>query len=314
MTLHDSDTSRWKRWRPAVWYSGLWLLLTLWLRLCLPESMMGWERHQLFRFSTAYLTFFWAKPYPILLYIQAFCTQFYLYPLLGAALMAGLLTLGAGAWQRLTGRFWTGLIWVAAMLPLLPYFNLLWVLFWLVVLGGGLLVKALARTPKGLWLPCTGLAGLGFLSLPLLQEQAVWAGLFWSLIYGLYGHGLDKRPVKNGICALAALLIGAGLGLGLLLRAAYPFYYAKHLGAWAMLSQDIIAWQEFPSAYFTPPAVVRLWIYTGGALCLMLPLARLMPLKWLERRWVRIAGRGVAAVLCLSAAGIPLRCQMEDLY
>lgn len=295
--------------RNALWYGGFWLLLTLWLRLALPESMMGWERHQLFRFSADYLTFFSSQPYPVLFYLQAFFTQFFLYPLLGAAVISGLLALGTGAWHRLTGRFWTGLVWVAAMLPLLPYFNLLWVLFWLVVLSGGLLVKALAHARKGLWLPCTGLAGLGFLSLPLLQEQAVWAVLFWSLVYIL-----EKRSVKNGLYAITALLSGGGIGLGLLLGAAYPHYCAPHLGSWTMLSQDIITWQGFPSVYFIPPAVVRLWIYIGGGLCLTLPLARLMPAKPFERRWTRIAGWAVVAALCLSAAYIPLRCQMEDFY
>lgn len=295
--------------RNALWYGGFWLLLTLWLRLCLPESMMGWERHQLFLFSAAYFHSFSPTPYPVLLYLQAFFTQFYLYPLLGAAIIGGLLVLGMGAWHRLTGRFWTGLAWAAALLPLLPYFNLLWVLFWLVVLSGGLLVKALARTRKRLWLPCSGLAGLGFLSLLFLQEQAVWAVLFWSLVYCL-----EKRPVKNALCGLAALLSGAGIGLGLLLGAAYPLYYALHLGSWTMLSQDILTWQGFPSAYFTPPAVVRLWIYIGGGLCLALPLAKFIPVKWLERRWVRITARATVAALCLSAAYIPLGCQMEDFY
>ena len=310
MTTDLSNTPKRQTYlRNALWFVGFWLLLTLWLRLCLPESMMGWERHQLFRFSTEYLTSFSPTPYPILLYLQAFFTQFYLYPLLGAAVISGLLVLGMDAWRRLTGRFWTGLVWVAAMLPLLPYFNLLWMLFWLVLLSGGLPVKALARSQKGLWLSCTGLAGLGLLSLLLLQEQAVWAVLFWSLIYGL-----EKQPVKNKFYAMAALLLGAGLGLELLLRAAYPLYYAQHLGAWAMLSQDIIAWLGFPSAYFTPPTVVKVWVYIGGGLCLILPLARLMPIKPFERRWVRIAGWGVAAALCLSAAYIPMRCQMEDLY
>lgn len=309
MTTDLSNTPKRQTYlRNALWFIGFWLLLTLWLRFCLPESLMGWERHQLFRFSADYFRYFSSTPYPVLLYLQAFFTQFYLYPFLGAAVMSGLLVLGMGAWRRLTGRYWTGLVWVAAMLPLLPYFNLLWVLFWLVVLSGGLPVKALARSRKGLWLPCTGLAGLGFLSLLLLQEQAVWAVLYWSLIYSL-----EKRPVKNTLCAIAALLSGAGIGLGLLL-AAYPHYYAQHLGAWAMLSQDIIAWQGYPSAYFTPPIVVKVWVYIGGGLCLMLPLARLMPIKPFERRWVRIAGWGVAAVLCLSAAYIPMRCQMEDLY
>lgn len=294
--------------RNALWYGGFWLLLTLWPRLALPESMMGWERHQLFRFSADYFHSFSATPYPVLLYLQAFFTQFYLFPLLGAAIAGGLLVLGMGAWRRLTGRFWTGWVWVAAMLPLLPYFNLLWVLFWLVLLGGGLLVKALARTRKGLWLPCSGLAGLGFLSLLLLQEQAVWAVLFWSLIYTL-----EKQPLKNKLCVLAALLSGAGLGLGLLL-AAYPHYYAMHLGAWAMLSLDIISWQGFPSAYFLAPAAIKLWVYIGGGLCLALPLAGFMPAKWLERRWVRITGWTLVAALGLCAAYMPLRCQMEDLY
>ena len=58
--------------------------------------MMGWERHQLFRFSADYLMQFSIQPYPILLYIQAFFTQFYLYPLLGAAVMGGLLVSGMG--------------------------------------------------------------------------------------------------------------------------------------------------------------------------------------------------------------------------
>ena len=297
--------------RNALWFGGFWLLLTLWLRFCLPESLMGWERHQLFRFSLDYLTSFSTTPYPILLYLQAFFTQFYLYPLLGAIVMAGLLTLGVGAWYRLTGRFWTGLVWTAVMLPLLPYFNLLWVLVWLVLLGGGLLVNLRRLSSLGRLVVTAGLALAGTF---VLQENVVFALVFWSLI-----GGLSTRSWRNGLYGLAAGLAGAGAGLGLSTWICYPYFYTIYLKKWALISFSGFNILPFPALFFECPLMLQLWIYVGSFAGLCLPLVNLTPKRSLvdnrkEKLFKHICSAATVIILLFSAAYLNLRYQTEDFF
>lgn len=295
---HFSKRGPWGR--NALWYGGFWLLVTLWLRICLPESMLAWERHQLFRFSVEYLTFFCTQPYPVLLYLQAFFTQFYVDPLLGAAVISGLLTLGVAAWYRLIGRWWPAFVWAALMLPLLPYFNLLWVLVWLVLLGGALLI---ARP----CLPATGrrglTAGLAFTAtLLLLQENVVVAVLFWAVIdgYGSYSW-------RNGLYNLLAGIAGAAIGIGLLLWQGYPFYDTFFLTCWPLLSARLNFIDLFPSFVFSCPPLILILLYGGLGICLGLPFIA-QQLKW-TARWAIPA----SLLLGLCTAWVNLRYHMEDL-
>lgn len=297
--------------RNALWYGGFWLLLTLWLRLCLPENIMGWERHQLFRFSTEYLMFFSTKPYPILLYLQAFFAQFGLYPLLGAMVMASLLTLGVGAWHRLTGRFWTGLVWTAFMLPLLSYVNLLWVLVWLVLLGGGLLID-LRRLSTAGRLGLT--AGLALAGTFVLQENVVFALVFWSLIGGLH-----TRSWRDGLYGLAATVIGASAGLGLSVWIGYPYFYTIYLKKWMLISFSGFNLLPFPALFFKCPLTLQLWFYVGSSAGLCLPLINLIPQRSPvdNRKKTLLKHIGLAAtvmILLLSAAYLNLRYQTEDFF
>ena len=270
---------------------------------------MGWERYQLFRFSADYLTFFSTKPYPILLYLQAFFTQFYLYPLLGAAVISGLFALGVGAWHRLTGRFWTGLVWTAFMLPLLPYFNLLWVLVWLVLLGGGLLIHLRRLSTAGRLALTAGLALAGTF---ILQENVVFALLFWSLI-----GGLRTRSWQNGLYGLAAGLVGAGAGFGLSIWPGYPYFYTIHLKNWTIISLSGSDMLPFPALFFGCPQILRVWTYVGSIAGLCFPLTNLIfkkdPVD--NRKKTRFKHIGLAAtvsMLLLSAAYLNLRYQTED--
>lgn len=304
--------------RNALWYGGFWLLLTLWLRLCLPESLMGWERHQLFRFSVEYLTFFSTKPYPILSYLQAFFTQFYLYPLLGAAVVSGLLAVGMGAWQRLTGRYWTGLVWAAFMLPLMPYFNLLWVLVWLVLLGGGLLINLRRLSPAGRW----GLtAGLTLAGTFVLQENVVFALVFWSLI-----GGLRTQSWRNGLYGLAAGLVGGGIGIGFMIWLGYPLFYTQFLVKWSLLQKDLFLFSDFPAMFFSCPPLIHISLYIGLAIPICLPFTALLPkpngndIFYVKKFTIRkpLLTNGLCGlVLCglmVSVGYINLRYQMEDFY
>lgn len=304
--------------RNALWYGGFWLLFTLWLRLCLPESLMGMEHHQLFRFSAEYLTFFCFQPYPILLYLQAFFTQFYLYPLLGAAVMGGLLTLGMGAWQRLTGRYWTGAVWAAFMLPLIPYLNLLWILVWLVLLGGGLLVSL-----RGL--PAYGRLGLmaacGLLGSLLIQENIAFALIFWGII-----NGLRTRSWREGLYGLAAGIVGAGFGIGLIICIGYPFFYLQYLWQWSLLNANLYFFNEFPSILFVCPSLILVWMYVSVGIGLCLPFASLLPhmdshtlitikrFSFRGKPWAKGLTGLLTAGLLTTAGWVNLHYHMEDFY
>ena len=305
MTTDLSNTLNQRRplLRHALWYGGFWLLLTLWLRFALPESMMGWERHQLFRFSADYLMQFSIQPYPILLYIQAFFTQFYLYPLLGAAVMGGLLVSGMGAWHRLTGRYWTGLIWVAFMLPTLPYFNLLWVLVWLVLLGGALLISLRSLSTGGR-LGVT--AACGLLGTLLIQENMVLTLVFWSIICGLRTHSW-----RNGLYGLAATTVGAALGLGAI-RLCYPFFHSGNLLRWSLLRFHTFALLPFPASSFTCSMPTKIMTYIGLVIFMNLPVMALVPKP--TAKWKGIAALTLSGMLTIAAAYLNLRYQDEDFY
>ena len=311
MTSDLSNTPKRQQFlRNALWYGGFWLLLTLWLRLCLPESLMGWERHQLFRFSTEYLTFFAQKPYPILLYLQAFFTQFYLYPLLGAAVISGLLISGMGAWHRLTKRYWTGALWTAFMLPLLPYFNLLWVLVWLVLLGGGLLINLRNLTRFGrLGLTAT----CGLLGCLLLGENIVFALVFWSIINGLHTHSL-----RNGLYGLASAIVGTGLGIALITGIGYPLFYAHYLTRWPLLSFALFHLYPFPANFFHCPPFLQIWVYIGLAVSICLPFAILSASLKSQPNFAFLLKYGLPGLACtgllISAAYLNLHYQLEDFY
>lgn len=288
--------------RNALWYGGFWLLLTLWVRLALPESMMGWERHQLFRFSTDYLMAFSTKPYPILLYTQAFFTQFYLYPLLGAALIGGLLVLGMGAWQRLCGRLWPGVVWVAFMLPTLPYFNLLWVLMWLVLLGGALLINLHGLSNGGrLWLT----AACALLGTLLIQENIVLALVFWGVI-----NGLRTRSWRGGLYGLAAAVAGAALGLGAI-RLGYPFFHVGDLRQWA-LQLHFLSFLPFPANHFVYPTLLHVLTYLSLTILIGLPLVSLLPK--LTGVFIKGALALLLTGLLITMAYLNLRHQNEDFY
>lgn len=318
MTIHLLDILKRQHIHRAMGYGGLWLLFTLWLRLCLPESLMGWERHQLFRFSSEYLTYFSIRPYPILLYLQAFFTQFYVFPLLGAAMVSGMLVAGLAAWHRLTGRHWTGLVWAAFMLPLLPYFNLLWLLVWLILLGGGLLIN-LRRLPFAGRLGLT--AGLTLAAVFLLQENAVWAVAFWSVVFGL-----RMRSLRQALYGFGTALIGATVGLGLIIRAGYPFFYTQYLSQWPLLNALFYRFNCFPSMLFTCPAFIRIWMYTGLAISISLPAAVLLPTpkpkptlrfkRFLIKKFLLQYGLTglTVSVLLTAAAYLNLHYQAEDFY
>lgn len=317
MTTDLSNTLNQRRphLRHALWYGGFWLLLTLWLRFALPESMMGWERHQLFRFSTDYLMQFSIQPYPILLYIQAFFTQFYLYPLLGAAVMGGLLVLGMGAWHRLTGRYWPGLIWMAFMLPTLPYLNLLWVLVWLVLLGGALLIS-LRRLSKGGRLGVAVACGL--LGTLLIQENMVLALVFWSIICSLQAHSWH-----GGLYGLAATAVGAALGL-LAIRLGYPFFHSDNLPQWSLLRFHLFALLPFPANFFTCPLFIKVLTYISLPISLGLPFVTLLPeptgsfqCKSLKLRTATLMQSALALILTgllITVGHFNLRYQNEDFY
>ncbi len=311
MTIKLLNTLKRQNIRRAMGYGSLWLLFTLWLRLCLPESLMGWERHQLFRFSAEYLTFFAPKPYPILLYVQAFFTQFYLYPLLGAAVISGLLTLGISAWYNLTGRYWTGLIWAAFMLPAIPYFNLLWILVWLVLLGGAVLIDR-TRLPAGGRLGLT--AGLTFIATLILQENVVFALVFWSLL-----NGICTRSWRNGLYGLAATLFGAGAGFGLSAWICYPYFHTIYWKQFSLLRFSTFNLLPFPALFFDCPICIRLWIYGGSLIGLCLPLSSLttktrIVVNWGKTLWKHICLASTAFVLLLGAAYLNLRYQTEDFF
>lgn len=288
--------------RNALWYGGFWLLLTLWLRFALPESIIGWERHQLFRFSTEYPTFFSIHPYPILSYVQAFFTQFYLYPLLGAAIIGGLLALGMGAWQRLTGRYWTGAVWAALMLPLIPYINLLWILAWLVLLGGGLLISLRGLSTGGR----LGLtAACGLLGSLLIQENIAFAVVFWTIV--LLASSRSKRTTLYGFLAV---LLGSALGL-LTVRLCYPFFRTNDLMNWPLL--NILRFLvSFPGCFILCPLSIRILNYIGLPILICLPLAAWLPART-GTLWKSISALVIAGLLA-SAAYLNLRYQAEDFY
>lgn len=290
----------------ALWYGGSWLLLTLWLRLALPETLMGFERHQLFRFSADYLTFFSPKPYPFLLYVQAFFTQFYIFPLLGAAVIGGLLTLGLMAWRRLCGWLWPGLIWIAAMLPALPYFNLLWVLLWLILLAGAVGLQALRPTGRP-WL----MAGLCLLAPWLLQENAVLAWGFWGIVYGVAG-----RSWKTAGIGLLTGAVGLAAGFGLLFWQGYPAIYTQHLSKWELLKFQPYSMQNSP-ATFSPARAIRLWVYIGLTVLIALPLLKLCKAETIKKRWEVWLKRGVLIIisgLLLGATYLNLRYAEESFH
>ena len=320
MTTSDLPPAqkRQTRLRNTFWYGGFWLLFTLWLRLALPESLMGWERHQLFRFSADYLTFFSSQPYPILLYLQAFFTQFYLYPLLGAAIISGLLILGMGAWQRLTGRYWTGVVWAALMLPLIPYFNLLWILVWLVLLGGGLLIN-LRRLSKGWrWSVTMTCSLLGSL---LIQENIAMALIFWSAV-----GGVQTRSWRDGLYGLTAGLVGAGLGIGLIFWFGYPLYHILFLSKWTLLNAKLEFIATFPALFFNCPLLIRFYLYVCLVISICLPLTLLLPkpnrTDSLNFRTYTcrksLLKKGLSGLMLFGLIGstfyVNLRYQMEDFY
>lgn len=332
------DTLKRKNIRLFLGYGGVWLLLTLWLRLCLPESLMGWERHQLFRFAADYFDFFSNTSYPLLLYAQAFFTQFYVFPLLGAALISGLLVLGMEAWQRLTHRRWTGLIWVWCMLPLLPYFNLVWVLVWLLALGGGIIVRILADKQRGCvarsrWkrtLHYAALGGTGLTAVLLLKENALWVLVFWGTVYGMMQRSL--MGTGYGILSIAG---GMLIGLALLFAFAYPHYYTPFLKAWDLLKGHLFALCTYPAAFFNLPAFIALFGYGHIVLLVVvvavalqsdyrhirrtgldaaetagIPTVPVPPKSW----WKTTLGAIGVGLLFLSAFGLNLRYQLEDIY
>lgn len=251
----------------GLWYGGFWLLFTIWLRLALPESIRGWELHQLFRFSADYLTFFYSMAYPALLYIQAFFTQFYLYPLLGAAVIGGLLVLGMAEWHALTKQKWTGAVWAAFMLPLVPYFNVLWILLWLLWMSGGLLVKRLATWR--LYLRYITLALMGFLSVLLLQENAVFAIVFWAVVYGV-----ETRSWKGSLMVAGCVGMGVTLGVGLLFWKGYPYYYTAYIHRF-ILVEGVFPASTFPAIFIKCPLLIRVLSYIGLGLFMFLPLVKL---------------------------------------
>ena len=253
----------------GLWYGGFWLLITIWLRLALPESIMGWERHQLFRFAADYWRSFSDTVYPILLYVQAFFTQFYLYPLLGAAVIGGLLVLGMGGWHRLTGLRWTGAVWAALMLPLIPHFNLLWILVWLVLLGGALPMGCLALWRP--WLRYLVLGLMGLLGTMLLQENVVAAVVFWAVVYGV-----RIRSWKGGLCAFGWSVLGVALGISLLFWKGYPHYYTSYFQHFILLKGTYAA-DYFPTTFFRCPSFIRLVSKTSLVLFMLLPLITLLP-------------------------------------
>lgn len=296
-----------------LWYGGWWLLLTLWLRFALPESLMGWERHQLFRFSAEYLTFFSHQPYPVLLYIQAFFTQFYLFPWLGAAVMGGLLTLGMGAWHRLTGRLWPDVVWVALLLPTVPYFNLLWILVWLVMLGGGCLID-LKRLPAPGRLGLT--AGLAFIATFILHENIVLAIVFWTVV-----SGVQTRSWRAAGLNLVAGTAGAAIGIGLVFWQGYPFIYPQYLGEWPLLTNNLFILISFPGKFFVYPIFLRIWTYAGLVILAGLPFTARSPFSShreqnsRKRLWIgRIAAGSIIAGLSIFTAYLNLHYQMEDAY
>lgn len=294
-------------------------MLTIWLRLALPESMMGWERHQLFRFAADYWASFSDTAYPVLLYIQAFFTQFYLYPLFGGAVIGGLFVLGMAGWHTLTGRRWTGIVWAALMLPLIPYFNLLWILVWLVMLGGGLLVSGMAVWRP--WLRYMVLCLMGLLSVLLLQENGLWAVLFWAVVYGV-----THRSWRSGLCALGWGLLGVSLGVGLLFWKGYPYYYTIRLRYFVLLG-TLPTIKAFPFIFFYCPLLIRIISYLGLVGCLVLPCVRNLgsvgnESKPIDNRPVRkhkqiLVQGGLGLTLCgllIGAGFLNLRYQMEDYY
>lgn len=246
----------------SLWYGGFWLLFALWLRLCVPESIMGWERHQLFRYAADYLNVFYTTAYPILYYVQAFFTQFYLYPLLGAGVIGGLLVLGMGAWHRLTGQRWPGAVWAALMLPLIPYFNLLWLLTWLILLLGALCISRLVAW-RG-WLRYSLLVVLGLLGALLLVENAIWMVVFWAVVYGCL-----RRSWRDGLCALGLLGLGAALGIGLLFWKGYPYYYAPYFSHFVLLKAHYRA-DAFPAIFFKCPLFIKMVSYVALGVGLLL--------------------------------------------
>lgn len=253
----------------GLWYGGFWLLFALWLRLCVPESIMGWERHQLFRYAADYLSsFFNTTAYPFLYYVQAFFTQFYVYPLSGAAVIGALLVLGMGAWHRLTGQRWPGAVWAALMLPLIPYFNLLWLLTWLILLLGALCISRLVAW-RG-WLRYGLLVVLGLLVALLMVENAVWVVVFWAVVYGCV-----VRSWRGSLCALGFLGLGAALGIGLLLWKGYPYYYAPYFSHFILLKAHYRA-DSFPAIFFKCPLFIKMVSYVTLGVGLLLSCVTLL--------------------------------------
>lgn len=299
-----------------LWYGGCWLLLTLWLRFALPESIIGWERHQLFRFSAEYLTFFSHQPYPILLYIQAFFTQFYICPLLGAAVIGGLLTLGTGAGHRLTGRLWPGAVWVAFILPTVPYFNLLWILVWLILLGGAILINLKSLTKVGR----LGLtASLAMIATFILHENIVLAVAFWTVV-----SGVQARSWRAAGLGLAAGITGTAVGFGLVFWQGYPFVYTLYLGEWTLIKNDLFSLSTFPAKFFTCPIFLSLWIYVSNVILITSPLSSLR-LRHLAKNTIQKRNRHwkiwyysvtslLFSSLFITTAYLNLRYQMEDFF
>lgn len=319
-----TNTSKGRLLLNGLWYGGFWLLFTLWLRLALPESIKGWELHQLFRFSADYWAFFNDTPYPVLSYTEAFLTQFYLYPLLGAAIMGGLLVLGMKIWQGITQKKWPGAVWAALMLPLIPYFNLLFILVWLVMLFGGVLAVRLAAW-RGWW-RVAGLVLMGLLGVLLVQENILLALVFWSVIYG---GGV--RSWKGGLWASAFIGTGAALGIGLLFWKAYPHYYTHYLLHFILL-KAIPGLKAFPSMFLMCPLFIRIISYVGWIVGFALPCAALWTRNTAEiadasdvkpannkpKKYIKILVQSaLGLVLCgmfVFSGYLNLRYQLEDYY
>ncbi|MEG2238979.1 MAG: DUF6057 family protein [Bacteroidales bacterium] len=179
----------------CIYFIGVFLFFYIGYK----ETLGTLEQNQLFRFSADYFLSFSSKPYPILLYIQAFFTQFYYYPALGAGVICLI------CWfffvsirfivQRNLPAFYTASLWafalIAAYLPLFAYTNLMWLLVGVFISAGACLWSAFRRSSLRY-----GLMALVLLLLTAILQETVLLALIFYVVLELSS---SKSWIKTGV-------------------------------------------------------------------------------------------------------------------
>lgn len=249
------DSLSCKKWGFRFFALGLWVMLGLFLFFILGESISTWERNQLFRFSVAYISFFSPNGYPLLLYIQAFFTQFYILPLLGSFIISGICVLNLILLKKITGSLAASLLFLALILPSIAFFNVLWVLVWLFVFLQAFIVLKFAEKKWGWLIAFVSTFLLSF----LLQENIVIAILFSTLclVCSLYSKKADNK-IKKLILLSLGIIIGGALGISTIYIVGEPFFYPSFFKEFRLLSFNTFNVLEYPSMFFIYPSFLKI--------------------------------------------------------